>query len=74
MPVTLKPRGPPGPGQYNPKPASSIGQSHRKGNSWSFKSTSKRGLEKEHIAKGEGGDPGNYSPTTDRFGRDTALW
>jgi len=57
-----KRRGSPGPGAYDPKPVSALGQSHRKGQTSSFKSTSKRGIEKELTAKGEGGDPGKYNP------------
>lgn len=64
-----KRKGSPGPGEYDPKPTFGLGQSHRKGQTSSFKSKSKRGLEKEVTKKEKGGDPGNYSPTTDRFGR-----
>jgi len=58
-----KKRGSPGPGAYDPKPTSSLGQSHRKGQTSSFKSSSVRGIEKELVHKGEGGDPGRYNPS-----------
>ena len=64
----------PGPGAYDPKPKESVGQTHRKGPSSSFKSTSNRGLEKQLTTKGEGGDPGAYSPYTDRYGGRVALY
>ncbi len=58
-----KRRGSPGPGAYDPRPVSSLGQSHRKGQTSSFKSSSERplGLNGPKTAD-KTGDPGQYDP------------
>ena len=77
--ANVKRRGPPGPGAYDPKPVhtQTYGDAMRQRStspSWAFKSTSKRGLEKQLTTKGEGGDPGALSPNTDRFGGKVAFY
>ena len=55
-----KRRGSPGPGAYDPQSSHTIGQSHRKGQTSAFKSTSERPL---GLSKGDAtGDPGKYNP------------
>jgi len=58
-----KRRGSPGPGAYDPKPTSALGQSHRKGQTSSFKSSSERplGINGPKSAD-KTGDPGQYDP------------
>jgi len=58
-----KRRGSPGPGAYDPKPASQLGQSHRKGQTSSFKSASERPLGVNGPSSADKtGDPGQYNP------------
>ena len=57
-----KRRGSPGPGAYDPKPFG-IGQSHRKGQTSSFKSSSQRPLGiNGPTSADKTGDPGQYDP------------
>ena len=54
---------------------SNLGARQKSANTSSFKSSSKRGLEKELVSLGnklKGLDPGSYSPISDRFGKKSA--
>ncbi|KOO25238.1 hypothetical protein Ctob_002681 [Chrysochromulina tobinii] len=76
-----KVRSSPGPGAYDPQrtpsgSVSNLGARQKSANTSSFKSSSKRGLEKELVSLGnklKGLDPGSYSPISDRFGK-KAAW